>query len=378
MRIGILTQPLHNNYGGLLQNFALQEALRKMGHTPLTLDVKYQPYKLTFVTRCIKFVARFLKKIRGDKNIIFVDVVKQMNFFNFPQKDQKDFIDKYIEIESFTKPLEKTFWDSHDLDALIVGSDQVWRCRFSPYIFNYFLNFAEDKEDITKISYAASFGVEYWDGDHELIEPIKSLLRHFSAVSVREESGVAICKSTFNKDATLVLDPTLLLEVSDYKRIILQTSDAPASSPQQQSLTRTCAVYILDATSEQLRRINDVCNAKGLSVNYIGRPDRKGFPSVMSWLSGIFSSDYVITDSFHGTVFSILAHKKFTTIVNAARGTARFETLLNMLDLKERLVSVDGELINEMPIDYDKVEEKLNEQRKSSYEFISSNLYKAE
>lgn len=368
MRIGILTQPLHNNYGGLLQNFALQESLRKMGHTPITLNVKYQPYKVTILTRVIKFLARLLKKVTGDKNIIFVDVVKQINFFNSPQKYQKEFIFKYLEIEDFSQPLEKTFWETHELDALIVGSDQVWRSRFSPHILNYFLNFADGKENIKKISYAASFGIDYWDGSTEMIEPIKHLLQQFDAVSVREESGVDLCKSIFDKDATLVLDPTLLLTASDYKRII----------PQQLNLKRrTCAVYILDATSDQLKRINDVCYEKGLSVNYIGRPNRKGFPSVESWLSGIFSSDYVITDSFHGTVFSIIAHKQFSTIINASRGAARFETLLDMFDLKERLVDIGGELINEMHIDYEVVNDKLNEQRKFSYEFILSNLYKA-
>ena len=365
MRIGILTQPLHNNYGGLLQNFALQEFLRRMGHSVITLDINYPPYKISLISRCFRYVWRLIKKIKGDNSILFLDIVKQVNFYNTPQKNQKEFINKYINKETFVRPLSDVFWDTHELDALIVGSDQVWRCRFSPYILNYFLNFAECKDNIKKISYAASFGVDYWDGGDVIVKSIKLLLQQFAAVSVREESGVTICKSTFDKDATLVLDPTLLLNASDYIRII----------PEQQILKGTCAVYILDATQDKIRQIENACKNKGLSVNYIGRPSRKGFPSVESWLSGIFSSDYVITDSFHGTVFSILAHKKFTTIANTSRGSARFETLLNLLNLKDRLVSLDGELINETPINYDNVDEKLNEQRKSSYEFITSNLY---
>lgn len=364
MKIGILTQPLHNNYGGLLQNFALQEVLRSMGHTVVTLDINYQPYKISFLKRCIKFGGRLLKKIKGDKSILFIDVVKQVNFFNTPQKEQKRFIDKYIVRESFCLPLEKTFWSNHELDALIVGSDQVWRSRFSPFILNYFLDFAEGK-DIKKISYAASFGVDNWEGGDDLIEPVKNLLQQFTAISVREQSGVEICRSIFGQDATLVLDPTLLLKAENYKKII----------PERQSTTdKTCAVYVLDMTTEKQNLINKVCREKGLSIKYIGRPNREGFPSLECWLSDILYSEYVITDSFHGTVFSILFQKQFTTIMNESRGAARFDTLLNMLNLKERLVSAKDELIIDKPIDYVKVENILNERRKHSYEFISKNI----
>ena len=365
MRIGILTQPLHNNYGGLLQNYALQEVLRKMGHTVMTLDVQYQQYRPSPFLRCVKFIIRLLRKIKGDKNILFVDVVKQVNFYNCPQNHQAKFINKYIEVKSFSSPLDKTFWESDELDALVVGSDQVWRCRFSPYILNYFLDFAEGKSNLKRISYAASFGVDYWDGGNELVAPIKLLLQQFDAISVREESGIGICRETFSNDAKLVLDPTLLLTAEDYKQILPEC---------QNSSVKTCAVYILDPTSDQIHRVNEICHEKGLTVRYIGRPNRKGFPSIESWLSEIFSAEYVITDSFHGTVFSILAHKRFTTIVNSSRGAARFETLLSMLDLKDRMVTDNGTLINDMQIDYEKVETILTEQRKLSYEFLSSNL----
>ena len=365
MRIGILTQPLHNNYGGLLQNYALQETLKKMGHTVVTLDIRHKSFKLNPIVRAIKFFARTLKKIKGDRNILFFDVVRQMNFYNKPHKAQKEFIDKYLVIESFSKPLDKKFWDSHELDALVVGSDQVWRHRFSPYILNYFLDFAEGKNNLKRMSYAASFGVDYWDGGKELVAPIRFLLQQFDAISVREESGIEICRTTFGNDAKLVLDPTLLLTAEDYKRILPEC---------QNSSVKTCAVYILDPTIDQIRRVNEICHDKGLTVRFIGRPNRKGFPSIESWLSEIFSADYVITDSFHGTVFSILAHKRFTTIVNSSRGAARFDTLLTMLGLKERMVTDDSILINDMQIDYEKVETILAEHRKSSYEFLTSSL----
>lgn len=368
MKIGILTQPLHNNYGGLLQNYALQEVLRRIGHTVITLDVNYKPYKLPFLKRSAKFLGRAVKKILGTNNILFLDLVKQVNFYNTPQCEQKRFIDSYIAKESFSQPLNSDFWISHDFDALVVGSDQVWRSRFSPFILNYFLDFAEGK-NIKKISYAASFGIDCWDGGDEMIEPIKNLLQQFTAVSVREESGIGICNSVFGREATWVLDPTLLLNADDYKKILPK---------KERTKDKTCAVYVLDMTSEKLDLINNACRERGLSIKYIGRPSRNGFPSLESWLSDIFFSDYVITDSFHGTVFSILGHKQFTTIMNESRGAARFETLLNMLDLKDRLVSVKDELINDTAIDYIKVEEVLNERRKYSYDFILSNLREVE
>lgn len=362
MRIGILTQPLHNNYGGILQNYALQTVLKRLGHDPVTLNVQYPIKHISMTTRVIKFCWRLFKKLRGNRSILFCDLKQHFEFINRPGKEQQRFIDANINQRTFPEHLTKDFCKDNDFSAYIVGSDQVWRPRFSPYIANYFLDFTEGT-DVKKLSYAASFGTDSWEGTPAETPKLASLARKFDAISVREKSGIKVCNDVFNAEATWVLDPTLLLRKSDYQSE-LKIEDKP---------TKTLAVYVLDQTPELDRLISRISTEKSLKVNIIGRPSRKGYPSIESWLDGIFNSEFVLTDSFHGTVFSILSHKQFATVINSGRGASRFESLLGSLDLMDRLMSEDKEF-NDYTIDYCKVDDKLDEYRKLSLDFLNKTL----
>lgn len=362
MKIGILTQPLINNYGGILQNFALQTILKKMGHQPTTINIEYHEPVIPWHTRFLKLIWRAVKKIKGDKSIVFCDVLTTWRLMNIPGKEQKCFIESNISFESYSIHPDSAFLNEKSYDALIVGSDQVWRPRFSPNITSYFLDFAEGY-NVKRLSYAASFGTDSWEGTSEETPGLAYLARLFDAISVREKSGVDVCKKTFGVDATWVLDPTMLLKKKDYQTKLNI----------EEKVDHSLAVYVLDITPKLSSLINRISKEKNLKVNIIGRPTRNGFPSIESWLSGIFNSDFVLTDSFHGTVFSILAHKQFATVVNVGRGASRFESLLGTLGLMDRVMS-DDKAFNDTIIDYDMVEEKLHEYRLVSMDFLNNAL----
>lgn len=362
MKIGILTQPLHNNYGGILQNYALQTVLKQLGYEPVTINVQYPEKQIPFSTRAIKFIWRIFKKLRGDRRFLFCDLKRHYEFVNRPGIEQKRFIDAYINQISYNEPLTSEFCKRNIYDAFVVGSDQVWRPGFSPFISNYFLDFTKGF-DVQRISYAASFGTDSWEGTPIETSRLAELARKFNSISVREKSGKEVCKKVFNVDATWVLDPTLLLKKEDYEQLF--------TSPAKKE--KYVAIYVLDMTHQIDSIIKTICKEKNLKPVYLGVPTKKGYPSIESWLSGIFCSEFVVTDSFHGTVFSILSHKPFATVVNVGRGATRFDSLLGSLGLLDRLVTNDCSVIN-VPVDYDNVEELLKEYRVSSLNFLKQAL----
>lgn len=201
------------------------------------------------------------------------------------------------------------------------------------------------------------------------------LLKKFDAVSVRESNGVELCKKHFDIDAIQVLDPTMLISNEEYCNIFRE-----ANTPKSKG---TLLNYVLDENEE-------ICNLiKKLSIkmkllpfalnNLFENDDTKPLEmriksSVETWLRGFYDAEFVITDSFHACVFSILFKKQFVVIGNRKRGMARFESLLNMFGLEDRLVSADVNVIDLPIINYDLVYDKLNVLKKNSLSFLERAL----
>ena len=135
-------------------------------------------------------------------------------------------------------------------------------------------------------------------------------------------------------------------------------------------------VYLLDLTKEKVAAVERLARKLSLDVKYLGRMTRKEYPSVESWLAGIANAECVVTDSFHGTVFSIIFKKQFLTIGNYARGNARFESLLSMFDLMGRLVAVEDVEREKMVklIDYNSVGETIIAAQNRAIQFITTNI----
>lgn len=375
MKIGILTQPLHTNYGGLLQAYALQRVLKDMGHEVLTVDIPsrqpslYKKYRGVFV-RSIK---KYVLKNKG-LTVLPSTVAKEQQIIS---QYTHSFIRKNITLTKHLNTINEIhLLDGYHFDTYIVGSDQVWRPKYSPGLKTYFLDFLKQDKKIKRIAYAASLGTDKWELTDKETTACGSLLRKFDAVSVREDSAVGLIKQKFDCNAELVLDPTLLLNRDDY--IKLSGADPVKNG--------SAMIYILDKTPERLNIVKQITDSKNLTVNEI-MPNKwnknttniedRILPKVEDWIKGFMNASYVITDSFHGTAFSILFNKPFIALGNKARGLSRFNSLLKLFGLEDRLVcdieSFDIKYFDQ-PINYDKVNKKLDELREESFKYLNDSL----
>jgi len=355
MKIGILTQHFLLNYGGIIQNFALQQVLLELGHEPLTFehDTCYSR------TRWLLRTAKQILKTRSLKGLpvypTYQGRIGNKNFIKFVLKNIRS-----VTVKDFTPDLTQKY----GLDAYIVGSDQVWRPAFNlgPRLGNMFLDFAGD--DVNKISYAASFGCKEWEYTEEQERMCGKLAKRFDAISVREASGVDLCKEHFGVDATLVLDPTLLLNKEDYGKVC---HDVPKKE-------KHIFVYSLVVSEGVLAVAEKVAEAMGLSiiVKQAGRKLKKE-DTIEDWFAEFRDADYVVTDSFHGMVFSIIFNKPFSIVMNPSGGNDRYLSLLSQLGLMERIVSDELQPVFSA-IDWSDVNHRLTELRKASFEFLKTNL----
>ncbi|MDO3693634.1 polysaccharide pyruvyl transferase family protein [Wenyingzhuangia sp. chi5] len=376
MKIAILTQPLHNNYGGLLQAFALQKVLKKkLNIESETLDIGYSS---SFISK-LKGVV----KLNIDKFIFQKKIRPQFK----PTEEQKKkiathtdaFKNEYIKLGQ-GKYTKQNLGDLQKLnyDGYVVGSDQVWRPRYSPNIQTYFLNFLKNNSTSKRISYAASFGVDFNEFKDRDLYKCASLLQKFDAVSVREEGAVKLCETKFGVKSKLVLDPTLLLEVDDYKAFF----DKDLETKKQ------IMFYVLDpeyANKEIETSVKEYFDLplfkimpKAMNEESVKNIKDCIYPPVEDWIEGFLTSEFIITDSFHGTIFSILFNKQFITIGNEVRGMSRFNSVLKIFNLQDRLVSdLDGiKKVLKTKIDYTAVNKILETEKEKSLDFLKESLLK--
>lgn len=361
MKIGIVTQPLSGNYGGILQNYALQQTLIKLGHAPYTFDLG----KYTWIEWIISTIKSIIKKIIG----------RPYRFIENPYKRRRreeilrNFVKRYINLISprdFRPNSSKI--QEYNLEVLIVGSDQVWRPCYNRCIEDMYLGFTNNPS-IIKIAYAASFGTEEWEYTDAKTSICKELAQRFNAISVRERSGVNLCEKYLGVNAVHLVDPTMLLTAEDYKKL---ASNIPESK------TQYLFAYILDQTENKIKYAKKVATELNLDIIIKGA-DTQLSPddSIEKWLANFRDAKYVITDSFHGSVFSIIFNKSFSAIGNKSRGMSRFNSLLSMYELDNRLIDVeDGDTQFNQDIDWSIVNTKISQYREQAFRFLTDNLSK--
>lgn len=342
MRIGILTQPLHSNYGGLLQNYALQQSLIQLGHDVETIDWKGGG-RLREALYRIKVTALHALIPNRYPQLKYKPTNKELAII---QRNTNHFIDTYINhteivrsFDGFIRQVEKG-----NYDAYIVGSDQCWRPCYNAFLYSMFLDFVQEKH-VKRIAYAASFGTDKWEFTPQQTTICASLAKKFDIVSVREDSGVRLCKEYLGVDARHVLDPTMLLAKEDYIQLIEKEKETKSNG--------TLFNYILDPNAKKLSFIQKVAKDKGLKSFQVlpkcqaeirTKEDVKNriedcvFPGVTTWLRAFMDAEMTIVDSFHGMVFSIIFNKPFWAIGNVGRGMSRFTSLLRTFHLEDRLL----------------------------------------
>lgn len=387
MKIGILTQPLHTNYGGLLQNYALQYVLKHMGHEPETILYEGTKNKITFIGM-LSYVKRSLLhninpiKFKGPK---YVPINKERSYI---RQHTQAFIEKYIRK---TEPLKShidfiALAANSKYQAYVVGSDQCWRPMYNKtYLCEMFLGFAEYAKDVKRVAYAISFGTSEWEMNPELTQECARLAQKFDMITTREDTGVELCKENLRVEAKLVLDPTLLLSKEVYVTMV-EDENTPKSKG-------SLFYYLLDTNKSKLGAVNAIGKKLRLKPFKV-MPQYKGdnitkdiiqhhlddcvFPPVTMWLKAFMDAEMTIVDSFHGMVFSIIFNKPFWVIGNKKRGMSRFTSLLGLLGLGNRLTDVE-ELttidINE-PIDWNNVNGIIEKMKRNSLAILEKSLKK--
>ena len=339
MRIGILTLSLHTNYGGILQAYALQTILERMGHEVVVFDKKRE-FKLPYWKYPLAYIKRAIKKyILKKKNVRIFEEQYRKSIYPIISQHTQEFIDKYIHLYN-VKSLKDA--KEEDFDAIVVGSDQVWRPKYFMPMFktgiqDAYLAFTKDWK-IKRLVYAASFGTDDWEYTTSQTKSCRDLLKQFDAISVREESGVNFCKERLGVEAKHVLDPTMLLDKEDYIKLF-EKANTPKSPG-------TLLYYILDETAEKNEIIDKIAKERNLTPfrvnskieNPNARLEERIQPPVEAWLRGFYDAEFIVTDSFHACVFSIVFGKPFVVIGNEKRGIARFESLLRLFGLEDRLI----------------------------------------
>lgn len=374
MKIAILTLPLHTNYGGILQAYALQTVLQQMGHEVEVLQ-NTSSYSHNSLLMPLVYAKRIATRVLGkNNNPIFLERTKTKEKPIVEQHTQK-FISDNINLR---KIQSLSGLSPSDYEAIVVGSDQIWR---KPYFCGMwyapmkdaFLDFTKDW-NIKRVSYSASFGLDNIDEyDENEIRQCKETIKQFDAVSVREDSGVKICKEKFDVNALHVLDPTMLLS-KEYYLSLIEKSNVPESPGD-------LLCYVLDPTPFKNEVINIVSSENKLTpfktnvidYDYSIPTEQRIQPPVESWLRGFMDAKFVVTDSFHACVFSIIFGKPFLAIGNAGRGMSRFTSLLSSFGLRDRLIidTLPDKNIADRIMD---ISDILDEKRGESFGFLKSAL----
>lgn len=374
MKIGILTQPLRDNYGGLLQAYALKEVLESLQHEVVIINRDSKPSMIRTLASTIRNLI-----LRGLFNFKFKPSETEQYTIS---KNTLSFRQKYIPNLTHLITSNNGMMELNKMgfDAYIVGSDQCWRPKYSPKISNFFLDFAKNQKNIKRLAYAASFGVSEWEFNKRDSIRCSELAKKFDAISVREYSGMSLVKKHLGVDAVHLLDPTMLLFKEHYIRL--------ANEENQTKSEGSLKVYILDKSSEKQRFINlleknlgliqfEVLPKKRLRVDKIENINDFVYPNPAKWIRGFMDARFIVTDSFHGSIFSILFNIPFVVIGNERRGMARFESLLKMFGLEDRLMTnletldIDG--LVQSDINWNAVNLILEKERERAMSYLKEN-----
>ena len=288
-------------------------------------------------------------------------------------------------------PLSRLSELNENFSAFLLGSDQMWNYHLSrPYGQSYFFDFVSDNK--RKIAYATSFGRNKYIGPDDEKEKIFRNLRRFNAISVRDDFSERICRDDFSITVEKMIDPVFLCAVEKYDELINGVSDFKIEE-------EYIFAYILDpdaklgtsiqGIAEQTqKRVIVVFNQSGDKENFKERlhisSDLVSYeqnPTVNEWLYLFKHSKYVITDSFHGTCFSIIFHKPFIVLKNLKRGGERFPNLLGEFNLIDRMIEQPEDFPKkffengfELIVDYKQVDKVINEKKKEAVMWLETNL----
>lgn len=361
MKIGILTFHCAANYGAVMQAYGLQEYLRLLGHTAHIIDYRpdylFKPYRSFSYTYHKE--ASWSWRIKCLVRSIMVFPIRYRRNSRF-----KRFINKYLSPYQLDLNSKDEFFD-----AFVFGSDQIWNPTITRGMDSIYLGDFEAAEGKIKIAYAASAGTVRYLGTSDL-STLQHQLSKFNAISVREHSLQTMLSNNNINDVKLVLDPVLLAGHRVFENITLPVSiHKPYLLLFQLFMSEEVECY-----ARELAKKKGLDFIKILSMGEsIKDKNLKHALSPGEFLGYIKNAAYVVTTSFHGTAFSVLFEKEFTTIKVSDDIDERAKHLLSLVGLENRMSSL-CEMKQYAAIDYSQVNKKLDVYRKYSSEFLINSL----
>lgn len=360
-KIGILTYHRSINYGAVLQAYALRYTIQKLGYNSEVIDYgKIGNNKLfLWSTGSIKIIAgsiinNFLR-LFGEKTRLSKFKYFSENIIGISPKHYSD--------------RDELIKDINNYDYIVTGSDQVWHPLICEDDMTYFLDLPISSHQ--KIAYAPSFGVKELTKEQE--EKYKPLLQQIGNLSVREEAGYKILKSLLNKEVPIVVDPTLLCDAQEWDKIAVIPKrqkkyilfftilgDPEGSKDFVYELSKKYNYDII-----KIGDIRDLLNLKYKTGRY---------SSPQEFLGLVKNAEVVVTNSFHGTVFSIIYRKNFFTFLNNNDRNSRLETITQIFGLDSQLKKGKTKLPENITTNYQNVDLKIKTLKEQSIKFLKEAL----
>jgi len=342
---------LNLNYGSILQCYALQRVLSQRGHTSSVVrDIRSNPKVILRRMKNIRYPACFFAKLSAQN--------KAKNFIRRQMKVSPRIYYSYASLQSHCP----------EADIHIAGSDQIWRkmnkSRFLAYV----------PDNVVKLSYAASFGRREIPNNEQM--EMKKLLSRFDGISVREETGLQILQS-MGIEGQMLLDPTLLLDSNEYPVSSVETNLDEYAYCYFVNVGRLDSIPFV-SIQEYVRSIGARLRITSPNSYPLFAKLRPEFPSVEDWLSLYKNAKCIITNTYHGLLFSIIFKKNFLVCLQGGGlhpENDRFITVMNMLGLRDRVISSDDSANDiskkmEMSIDYERIYGIIHDRRKETEEFF--------
>lgn len=351
-KVGLVTYHCSGNNGAIMQMYALCRFLKEHGCDVHVIDIRHVEFDIHNISEGNNIVVRLIKSALLPK--------RMHRIWSYLPAITRH----YLSMEDLRS-------DPPEYDYYVVGSDQVWNHKIArDRALAYFLDFGPDS--VKRFSYASSFGLSNWEaGPYASTEQVQKCFNRFKKISVREIEGKKILAEIFHKDATLVLDPTLLYD---------NYSELTGKIRQR----REIVCYKMNKTADFFAMMPEVKRRLGMPALFLNHNyPKKGFkyqfnPDTRTWLRKIAGAAFIVTDSFHGLAFSIIYRKQFVVILNHNGKDSRLITLCKVLHLEDRMFGSMEEMCKTdawlAPVDYAKAEPYLLSMREQSENFILNAL----
>lgn len=361
MKIGILTFHDAHNYGAVLQAYGLKKYLKNIGHDAVVINYHHKNIPDGFPKKRKMIKGDSLKEIYAHFNKMRCSHKSHLLRWNKFNK----FINELTNNCKYVYDSEEELSNLKDIDVWICGSDQIWNPDITRGLNKGFFLHFETKAK--KISYATSMGIEKLDEKYE--KDFEKYINNLDHISVREEQLQQYARSFTKKTVEKVVDPTLLVEKEEYNELIIPIK-------KQNYLL----IYALGPDDRLTTLAKKIAKEKDLVIVELNTLYKKKYEFEQvsdagpeEFVSLIKNADYIITNSYHGTIFSMIFNKEFYVITRKNRNS-RMETLLKTAGISERLLDDDIQIELNKKIDYKEVEEKLKEESDKSKKFLEEAL----